>query len=170
MRDVPKLWRLANSSEISSRATGCSFRPSRRIGIRLRHRRDIQYGDVVLVIGIGPIGLMSVAGATLRGASRIIAVGTRQVCIEAAKKYGADEFISYKNGPIDEQVLKMTNGKGVDKVIIAGGDGSTFAEAVKCLKPGGKIGNVNYLGSGEMIEIPRIEWGAEWDINRLMEG
>lgn len=67
---------------------------------------DVQYGDSVLVIGIGPVGLMGVAGAALRGASRIIAVGTRPNCVEAAKKYGAEEFISYKNGPIDEQVLK----------------------------------------------------------------
>ena len=121
---------------------------------------DIQYGDSVLVIGIGPVGLMCVAGAALRGASRIIAVGTRPNCVEAAKKYGAEEFISYKNGPIDEQVLKMTNGKGVDKVIIAGGGVETFAEAVRSLKAGGKIGNVNYLGKGDYIQIPRVEWGV----------
>lgn len=54
----------------------------------------------------------------------------------------------------------MTGGKGVDKIVIAGGGVETFAEAVKCLKPGGKIGNVNYLGSGEMINIPRTEWGV----------
>nr|WP_270818500.1 hypothetical protein [Brachyspira hyodysenteriae] len=47
--------------------------------------------------------------------------------MEVAKIYGANEFISYKNGPIDEQVLKMTNGKGVDKVIIAGGGVETFS-------------------------------------------
>ena len=86
---------------------------------------------------------MSVAGANLRGASRIIAVGTRPVCVEAAKGYGATDFISYKNGPIAEQVMKMTNGKGVDKVIIAGGECETFEQAIDCLKPGGKIGNVN---------------------------
>lgn len=121
---------------------------------------DVQYGDSVLVIGIGPVGLMGVAGAALRGAARIIAVGTRPNCVEAAKKYGAEEFISYKNGPIDEQVLKMTNGKGVDKVIIAGGGVETFAEAVRSLKAGGKIGNVNYLGKGDYIQIPRVEWGV----------
>lgn len=121
---------------------------------------DVQFGDSVLVIGIGPVGLMSVAGASLRGASRIIAVGTRPVCVEAAKKYGATDFISYKNGPIDEQVLKMTGGKGVDKVVIAGGDCTTFEPAIKSLKPGGKIGNVNYLGSGQYVNIPRIEWGV----------
>lgn len=100
---------------------------------------DVQFGDTVLVIGIGPVGLMSVAGANMRGASRILAVGTRPVCVEAAKGYGASDFISYKNGPIHEQVLAMTNGKGVDKVVIAGGGVETFAEAVKCLKPGGRL-------------------------------
>ena len=119
---------------------------------------DVQFGDTVLVIGIGPVGLMSVAGTSLRGASRILAVGTRPVCIEAAKKYGADEFISYKDGPIADQVLAMTDGKGVDKVLVAGGGCDTFEDAVKVLKPGGKIGNVNYLGSGDYVTIPRVEW------------
>src|SRR5699024_5968754 len=95
---------------------------------------DVQFGDEVLVIGIGPVGLMAVAGANLRGASRILAVGTRQVCIDAAKFYGATDFISYKDGPIAKQVLDMTDGKGVYRVIIAGGTVDTFAEAVECLK------------------------------------
>lgn len=121
---------------------------------------DIQYGDTVLVIGIGPVGLMGVAGANLRGASRILAVGTRPNCIDVAKKYGATDFISYKNGAIDEQVLDLTNGKGVDKVIIAGGGVETFEPAIKALKPGGRIGNVNYLGNGTYVNIPRAEWGV----------
>lgn len=41
-----------------------------------------------------------------------------------------------------------------------GGDNDTFADVIKCLKPGGKIGNVNYLGSGDSISIPRVEWGV----------
>lgn len=121
---------------------------------------DVQFGDIVLVIGIGPVGLMAVAGANMRGASRIIAVGTRPVCVAAAKKYGATDFISYKKGPIEEQVLELTGGKGVDRVVIAGGSVESFEPAVKSLKPGGKIGNVNYLGSGTYINIPRVEWGV----------
>ena len=53
---------------------------------------DVQFGDTVLVIGIGPVGLMSVAGTNMRGASRIIAVGTRPVCVEAAKKIRRNGF------------------------------------------------------------------------------
>ena len=121
---------------------------------------DIQFGDTVFVVGIGPVGLMSVAAANMRGASRIIAVGTRQVCIDAAKGYGATDFISYKDGPLDEQVLKLTNGKGVDKAIVAGGGVETFEPVINALKPGGKIGNVNYLGGGDYINIPRVGWGV----------
>lgn len=121
---------------------------------------DVKFGDEVLVIGIGPVGLMAVAGAALAGASYIYAVGSRKVCADAARKYGANEIIDYHNGPIAEQVMKLTKGRGVDRIVIAGGTVDTFAEAVTVLKPGGTIGNVNYLGSGETINIPRVEWGV----------
>ena len=129
-------------------------------GFHAVEQADVQFGDTVLVIGIGPVGLMAVRACALRGASRIMAVGTRPVCMEVAKAYGADEFISYKDGPIFAQVLERTNGAGVDRVCIAGGNVDTFSEAITCLKPGGRIGNVNYLGSGDYVKIPRVEWGA----------
>ena len=120
---------------LSTRACFPDMVPTGFHGVELA---DVQFGDTVLVIGIGPVGLMSVAGTALRGASRIIAVGTRKNCVEAAKLYGATDFVSYKNGTIEEQVLAMTDGKGVDKVVIAGGGCETFESAVKCLKPGRK--------------------------------
>ena len=120
----------------------------------------IGFGDTVLVIGIGPVGLMAVAGANLRGASEIIAVGSRELCQKTAKEYGATKILSYKDGDLTENVMKLTNGKGVDRVIIAGGDNNTFAQAVKVVKPGGIVSNVNYLGEGETVNIPRVEWGV----------
>lgn len=120
---------------------------------------DIELGHEVAVIGIGPVGLMSVAGAKLRGASRIFAVGTRPVCVEAAKYYGATDIISYKEGPIDKQILELTDGKGVDAVIIAGGGSDVMKDAVNMVKPGGNISNVNYFGEGDSIPVPRVEWG-----------
>lgn len=121
---------------------------------------DIQFGDNVAVIGIGPVGLMSVAGCAIRGAANIYAVGSRKNCCDLAKEFGATEIINYKNGDITEQIMSLTNGKGVDKVIIAGGSGDVFAQAIKMLKPGGIIGNVNYLSDDEFIKIPRAEWGC----------
>ena len=122
---------------------------------------DVKFGDDVCVIGIGPVGLMAVAGAALRGAANLYAVGSRPVCVEAAKAYGATATINYRNGDIVEQVMALTNGKGVDKVVIAGGTAEeTFGQALAILKPGGRVGNVNYLGSGENVLVPRLAWGC----------
>lgn len=121
---------------------------------------DVQFGDSVCVIGIGPVGLMSVAAAALRGASHLYAVGSRPNCVQAAKEYGATDIINYREGDIVEQIMEKTHGKGVDRVIIAGGDVNTFDEAIRMLKPSGVIGNVNYLGEGDYIKIPRLEWGC----------
>ena len=121
---------------------------------------NVQFGDRVVVIGIGPVGLMAVAGAALRGASYLYAVGSRPNCAKAAREYGATDIINYREGDIVDQILEKTHGTGVDRVVIAGGDIDTFAQAVKMLKPGGVIGNVNYLGKGDFIQIPRVEWGC----------
>lgn len=120
----------------------------------------IKFGDSVCVIGIGPVGLMSVAGANLMGASHLYAVGSRPNCIERARFYGATDIVNYKDGDIVEQIMDKTGGKGVDRVIIAGGDVDTFDQAIKILKPGGAIGNVNYLDGGDYVKIPRLEWGV----------
>ncbi|NOW04548.1 NAD(P)-dependent alcohol dehydrogenase [Clostridium beijerinckii] len=121
---------------------------------------DIQMGSSVVVIGIGAVGLMGIAGAKLRGAGRIIGVGSRPICVEAAKFYGATDILNYKNGHIVDQVMKLTNGKGVDRVIMAGGGSETLSQAVSMVKPGGIISNINYHGSGDALLIPRVEWGC----------
>nr|7XY9_A Chain A, NADP-dependent isopropanol dehydrogenase [Thermoanaerobacter brockii]7XY9_B Chain B, NADP-dependent isopropanol dehydrogenase [Thermoanaerobacter brockii]7XY9_C Chain C, NADP-dependent isopropanol dehydrogenase [Thermoanaerobacter brockii]7XY9_D Chain D, NADP-dependent isopropanol dehydrogenase [Thermoanaerobacter brockii] len=121
---------------------------------------DIELGATVAVLGIGPVGLMAVAGAKLRGAGRIIAVGSRPVCVDAAKYYGATDIVNYKDGPIESQIMNLTEGKGVDAAIIAGGNADIMATAVKIVKPGGTIANVNYFGEGEVLPVPRLEWGC----------
>lgn len=120
----------------------------------------VEFGSVVAVIGIGPVGLMSVAGAALRGAGRLFAVGSRPNCVAVAREYGATDIINYKNGDIVDQILEATHGHGADHVIIAGGPSEVLGQAVRICKPGGVIGNVNYFGEGENLLIPRAAWGV----------
>ena len=121
---------------------------------------DVQFGDNVAVIGIGPVGLMSVAAAAIRGAANIYAVGSRKNCADLAREFGATDIINYREGDIVEQIMDKTHGAGVDKIVIAGGDVNTFDQAIRMLKPGGIIGNANYLGEGDYVKIPRAEWGC----------
>jgi threonine dehydrogenase-like Zn-dependent dehydrogenase len=96
----------------------------------------------------------------LRGAGRIIGVGSRPISVEVAKDYGATDIVNYKNGDIVQQIMELTHGKGVDRIIIAGGNVDTLAQAISLVKPGGVVANVNYHGSGEFLPIPRTEWGC----------
>ena len=54
---------------------------------------EVRPGDAVVVMGVGPVGLMAIAGARLRGAGRIIAIGSRKAGVELAKFYGATDQI-----------------------------------------------------------------------------
>ena len=57
---------------------------------------DVQFGDNVVVIGIGPVGLMAVAAAAIRGAANIYAVGSRKNCADLAREFGATDIINYR--------------------------------------------------------------------------
>lgn len=144
----------------------CDMVPTGFHGVELA---GVEFGDTVVVIGIGPVGLMSVAGAALHGAGRLFAVGSRPKTVEVAKKYGATDIINYRNGDIVEQVLDLNHGP-VDKVVIAGGDVDTFDQALSMLKPGGAIGNVNYLGEGDYIKLGRLNWGVGMGHKRINGG
>ena len=161
---------LAHLPEGMDLATGCMLSdmvPTGMLGVEMA---DINFGDKVCIVGIGPVGLMAVASAAIRGASEIFAVGSRPNCVDVAKEFGATEIINYKNGDIVEQVLAFTKGYGVDRVVIAGGDNDTFDQAVRMVKPAGKISNVNYLGEGDYIKIPRAEWGVGMGHKQIIGG
>ena len=66
---------------------------------------NVQFGDNIAVIGIGPVGLMSVAAAAIRGAANIYAVGSRKNCADLALEFGATEIINYRQGDIVDQIM-----------------------------------------------------------------
>ena len=132
-------------------------------GLHASELAGVKFGDTVAVIGVGPVGLMAVRGAVLHGAGRLIAVGShsRPITLEVAKKYGATDIVDYHEGDLADQILALTNNKGVDRVLIAGGDAThTFDQAMRILKPGGSIGNVNYLNGHDTVQFSVNNWGV----------
>ncbi|MDY4635336.1 MAG: alcohol dehydrogenase catalytic domain-containing protein [Candidatus Limivicinus sp.] len=103
---------------------------------------DVQFGDSVVVIGCGPVGLMAIVAAKLRGAGRIIAVGSRKGCTDLARIYGATDIVNYKEGNIFKQIMELTGGKRVDRTVIAGGGTEQLPIAYKLTRPGGGIGDL----------------------------
>jgi NADPH:quinone reductase-like Zn-dependent oxidoreductase len=71
-------------------------------------------------------------------------------------KYGADHIINYKKSPDwAEEVLKITNQKGVDFVIENGGSG-TIAQSVKAVTYGGIVACIGFLSRAKQNEMPDV--------------
>lgn len=129
-------------------------------GIAAAENAEIPAGGTVAVFGAGPVGLMAIAGAKLLGAGYVIAVeyvGKRQ---DFARYYGADDVVGIPSLDPAGEILKRTDGRGVDSAIEALGSPETFANCVRVTRPGGTISNVGYHGHGETVPIPRLEWGV----------
>lgn len=131
---------------------------------------NIKFGDTVVVFGIGPVGLMSVAGAKLSGAGKLIAIGTRPNCVALAKEYGATHIVSYKEGDVVKQIMEITHGRGADAVIVAGGDAETFNQALSVCKCGGTVANLNFITSFDDLRIGYMQSGMGFMGHRTLTG
>ena len=102
----------------------------------------IKIGDTVAVFAQGPSGLCATAGAKLRGATRIFVVDTVPERLEVAKRMGADVALDFaKVDPVDE-IMQLTDGRGVDVAIEALGTQQTFESCLRVLKPGGVLSSL----------------------------
>lgn len=121
---------------------------------------NLQFGEVVVILGVGPVGLMGVAGAGLRGAGRIIAVGSRANTMELARQYGATDLIDYKAGNVYEQVMTLTGGREVDAVLVASGGSASdqIGTAMRMTKFGGHVSVVSGFLDDETVTLPMSVW------------
>ena len=121
------------------------------------HEIGIQYGqvkagDVVAVIGAGPVGLAAIATAGLYGPSRVISIDLDANRIEQAKRFGATDGVLSSATDWKEQVFAMTDGLGVDVAIEAVGIPQTFTMCLDIVRPGGHVANVGV--HGKPVELP----------------
>lgn len=112
----------------------------------------VKIGDTVVVFALGPIGLCAVAGAKLMGATTIIGVDTVPARLAVARQLGADHVIDFKAGDPVEQIMALTDGRGVDVSIEALGTQGTFESALKVLRPGGTLSSLGVYSSD--LHIP----------------
>jgi threonine dehydrogenase-like Zn-dependent dehydrogenase len=118
----------------------------------------IRIGDTVAVFAQGPIGLCATAGATLCGATTIIAVECVPARQEVSRRLGARHVVDFtKVDPVAE-IMRLTDGRGVDVAIEALGIQATFEGALRVLRPGGTLSSLGVY-SGD-LSIPLGPFGA----------
>ena len=129
-------------------------------GFMAAENGDVPIGGAVAVFALGSVGLMAVAGARLRGAGLIIGVDSIAKRGELAKSYGADVIVDFSKEDPVARIMELTGGRGVDCAIEALGSEVSFQNAMKVTKPGGTVSNVGYHGKGDLVGIPRLDWGV----------
>ncbi len=114
---------------------------------------QVKPGDVVAVIGAGPVGLAVMATAGLYGAARIVAVDLDANRVEEAKKFGATDGVNSGDADWKDQIMALTDGWGVDVAVEAVGMSQTFQMATEIVRPGGRVANVGVHGTSVDLQL-----------------
>lgn len=99
----------------------------------------IKLGETVLIFGAGPIGLLHLMLAKLRGSGTVIVVDPIQKRLERAAGLGADHRINPQTRDIGQTVFDITHGKGADVIVTACPVHSVQQQSVELAAPFGRI-------------------------------
>lgn len=122
-------------------------------GLRGAEAAGVQIGDSVAIFAQGPIGLCATAGARLMGATTIIAVETIAERSAAARLMGADHVVDFVKVDPVEEIMRITDGRGVDVAIEALGTQQTFSAALGVLRPGGTLSSLGVYSKDLTIPL-----------------
>ncbi len=113
-------------------------------------------GDVVAIVGAGPIGLAAILTAQLYTPGQIVAIDLADSRLESAVRFGAD--ITINNGREDAvaKVMELTDGLGADAAFEAVGVPETFELAADLIRPGGRIANIGVHGKPASLHLEKL--------------
>lgn len=107
----------------------------------------VKPGDVVAVVGAGPVGLAAIMTSRLYGPAKVIAINPDANRLAKAKEFGATDGIAAGPDAVANVKSMTENGLGVDVVIEAVGYPETLQTCVELVRPGGRIANVGVHGA-----------------------
>ncbi|MGP4075978.1 zinc-binding dehydrogenase [Halobacillus sp. K22] len=114
-------------------------------------KTDIRKGDVVVVIGPGPIGLFTAQVAKSRGATVLITgLSNDQIRLNKAKELGIDYAIDTQKEDIKELVARLTEGYGADVVFECSGAAPAAKQGLDLLRKKGQYGQVGIFAKPEV--------------------
>jgi alcohol dehydrogenase len=113
----------------------------------------VRPGDVVAVVGAGPVGLSAITCARLFSPSHIVAIDLSDARLEAARKFGADITVNDSREDPMAVITDLTGRLGADVAIEAVGVPATFELAVRLARPGGHIANIGVHGKPAMLHL-----------------
>lgn len=118
---------------------------------------EIKEGDVVAVIGSGPVGLCAMMCAKYLGAESIVAIDLDDTRLEIAKKERiADYVFNPKNCDIEDEIKKLTQNRGADGVIECAGNTESFEMSWKIARANAIVGVVAMYEEDLKLPLPKM--------------
>ncbi len=109
------------------------------VGVHGATKAQVKPGDVAIVIGAGPIGLVTVLAALAAGCARVIVSDVDDTKLAIAEKLGAVTAVNVARTSLVEAVKAETAGWGADIVFECSGNARAAAAVFEPLCPGGKV-------------------------------
>jgi alcohol dehydrogenase len=113
-------------------------------------------GDVVAIVGAGPIGLAAMLTAQLYTPGRIVAIDLTDSRLESARRFGADTTINNGREDAVAAVMELTDGLGADVAFEAVGVPQTFELATELIRPGGHVANIGVHGQAATLHLEKL--------------
>ena len=113
----------------------------------------VKAGSSVVVIGCGGVGLNSIQGARIAGASPIIAIDVEPLKLAAAREFGATGTINAKSEDVVERVAALTGARKADWVFVTVGVKGAAEQGVSLMKRNGATVLVGMPPSGVTATI-----------------
>lgn len=113
----------------------------------------VRPGDVVAVVGAGPVGLSVISCARLFSPSHVVAIDLSDTRLKRAREFGADVTVNDATEDPVAVIKDLTGRLGADVAIEAVGTAATFELAVKLARPGGRIANVGVHGKPALLHL-----------------
>ena len=113
-------------------------------------------GDVVAVVGAGPVGLSAIVGSHLFSPSHVVAIDLADSRLEAAKHFGADVIVNNSREDPVAVVRALTDGLGADVAMEAVGLPATFELAAELVRPGGHVANIGVHGKPAALHLESL--------------
>ncbi len=116
----------------------------------------VKPGDTIAIVGAGPVGMAALLTAQFYTPAEIIVIDLDDNRLAVAKTFGATHTINSTDGKAVEQVMKLTNNKGVDVAIEAVGMKPTFEMCEEIITPGGHIANIGVHGKSVTLHLETL--------------
>lgn len=163
------LMRLPSTARVHKIPDGLSLEDAAIIeplscAVHTVNRGDIQFDDVVVIAGAGPLGLMMTQLAHLKTPKKLIVIDLVPERLELARRFGADVTVNANKDDVEAIVKGLTDGYGCDVYIETTGAPAGVTQGLNLIRKLGRFVEFSVFGAPTTVDWSIIGDRKELDV------